>query len=301
LKVIRELSQRQSAVENLIRKYGYAPWHNYHHFQNWEGKGENFVFQFEKRGAIMARRKGHTWYLFSEILSRPQNRMDLFLEFLNFCFADPEAQKLSLEVEANFREQLLRTLQGSRWRACRPKYELTCTVFDLEKWEDSPKDKALRKIAKQIRSLYSKHRVEIVDSNQFSPSELKNIVEEWRKNRRGIDREYNDPYLRAIENRFEGTRFRRTIVVDGIASSITAGWDIPNRTGSYYSAFGIHNYRYDYLGDASYFDDLSFLKSQGIRFADFGGGWNGLLRFKMKFKPSIFYKTLAFSIKRADQ
>ena len=301
MKIIRAASKHQTAVEDLIHQYGHAPWHNYHHFQNWKGKGENFIFHFDNRGAILARRKAHTWYLFSEVLSDSQNRMDLFLEFLKFCFADSGVQKVSLEVESDFRKQLLKALSGSPWRSCRPKYELTCTVFDLEKWEDPPKDKALRKIAKQIRSLYSKHRVEIVDSNQFSSSELKNIVDEWRTNRRGIDREYNDPYLRAIENRFEGTRFRRTIVVDGIASSITAGWDIPNRAGSYYSAFGIHNYRYDYLGDASYFDDLSFLKSQGIRFADFGGGWNGLIRFKMKFKPSIYYKTLAFSIKRADQ
>jgi len=302
MQIIENPSEHQAIVENLIQKYGHSAWHNYFHFQNWDGvEGKNCVFHFEGRGAILARRKHGIWYVFSEVLAESSNKVELFKEFVEFCFRDPDIEKVSVEFEEDFRKDVMSFLKNSPWRACRVKYDLTCTVFDLARWNDELKGNEWKKLRNQKRRFYKDHQIEIVDSNKCSSADLKKIVEEWRKKRGGSDREYYRSYLEAIENHFAGTRFRRTLVVDSIPSTITAGWDIPNQPGYYYSAIGLHNYRCDYLGEASYLDDLSFLKLQGIRFANFGGGWDSLLKFKLKFKPSIFYSTYAFSIKRAGR
>jgi hypothetical protein len=294
-------SQNQDLVEALIRKYGHSPWHNYYHYENCEGKGErNFVFEFDGSGAILARRKKRIWHIFSEVLAEPRLKLAIFEEFLKFCFSDPDVEKVSMEFEEDFRNDVLSLLRSSPWRSCRVKYELTCSVFDLLQWDEQLQGKRWKKLRQQIHQFYKTHRVEILDSAQLSSAELKQIVQDWRQKRKQNDRAYYHPYLKAIENCFAGTRLRRTFVIDGIPSTITAGWDIPNQEGHYYSAIGIHNYRFDHLGIVSYIDDLSFLKSQGVRFANFGGGWGGLLNFKMKFRPNSFYVTHAFSIKRVN-
>ena len=87
----------------------------------------------------------------------------------------------------------------------------------------------------------------------------------------------------------------RTLIIDGEPCSITAGWRVPN-SKTYYSAFGLHNYKYDRLGEATNIDDLNALKQQGYTVVDFGGSDGNLLEFKKKFKPHQFYDTITFSI-----
>lgn len=72
---------------------------------------------------------------------------------------------------------------------------------------------------------------------------------------------------------------------------------IPN-SNTFYGAIGLHNYSYVGLGDVLYLEDLSWLKSQGIREANMGGGESGLTAFKEKFHPKYSYKTHIFSIMR---
>ena len=107
---------------------------------------------------------------------------------------------------------------------------------------------------------------------------------------------YYDRYLKLIDANFDGTTFAKTLVVDGAPCTITAGWDIPNAQGSYYSAVGILDYRFEDLGEIANLDDLNRLKEAGYQFVDFGGSPIPLLKFKLKFRPQAVYVTNTYAI-----
>lgn len=308
MKIIEETEENQSLIEKAIQKYGYAPEHNFFHFRNWQGEGaRNFLFQFDK-GAVLARQEDEVWYIFSEILaphgachserSEESMRVKILSKFLNHCFGDKMAEKVVVEFETNFYKEVLKFLKLSPWRACPVNYSLIWPIFDLAKWDSELSGGEWKKLRYQINLFYRQHKVEIVDGRDCAASDLKKIVEAWRKKRQGSDRSYFYPYENLIDSGFAGVKFCRVFVVDGAPVTITAGWEILNQRGSYYSAVGLHNYSCDYLGEAANADDLSFLKKQGYQWANFGGGEEELTSFKMKFHPCQTYDTHVFSIKR---
>lgn len=298
MRIIEDTAENQALIEEVIQKYGYAPEHNFFHFRNWQGEGtRNFLFQFDK-GAIMARQEDKVWYIFSEILAAPADRIKILSEFLTHCFSDKKTDRVSVEFETDFYREVLSFLSLSPWRACPANYSLTWPVFDLGKWDAELKGGDWKKLRYQINLFYRQHKVEIVDGRDCQSADLKKIVEAWRQKRQGSDRCYFYPYDNLIDFGFVGVKFCRTFIVDGVPSTITAGWEIPHQRGSYYSAVGLHNYSCDYLGEAANVDDLSFLKKQGYQWANFGGGEEELTGFKMKFHPYRTYDTHVFSIKR---
>lgn len=297
--IIKASAASRPLIEAKIKKYGYAPEHNFFHFMNWERKGEiNHLFDFGDKSAILARLENRIWYIFSEILAKPKNKLTILSEFLDFCFSDPKIKKVVVEFETEFCQQVLKFLKSAAYRACRTNYSLTWPIFGLDRWDPDLKGGEWKKMRYQVNLFHRQHQVEIVNSNDCDKKELKKIVEAWRKTRGGRDRSHFYPYLNLIDNNFAGAKFRRTFMVDGAPATITAGWEIPNRPGWYYSAIGLHNYQCDYLGEAANIDDLSFLKKQGYQFANFGGGEKDLTDFKIKFRPQTTYQTHIFSIKR---
>lgn len=298
MKIIGDTEENKLVIEEVIQKYGYAPEHNFFHFRNWQGEGtRNFLFQFDK-GAILARQEDEVWYLFSEILAPPTDKIKILSEFLAHCFSDKKTDRVSVEFETDFRAEVLSFLKSSPWRACAVNYSLTWPIFDLAKWDPELSGGDWKKLRYQIGLFYRQHKVEIVDGRDCKPNDLEKIVEAWRKKRQGGDRSYDYHYLNLIDNNFAGVKFCRVFIVDGAPATITAGWEILNQQGSYYSAVGLHNYSCDYLGEAANVDDLSFLKKQGYQWANFGGGEEELTGFKMKFHPCRNYDTHVFSIKR---
>lgn len=298
MKIIEDTDENQHLIEEAIQKYGYAPEHNFFHFRNWQGEGtRNFLFQFDD-GAILARQEDEVWYIFSEILAASVARIKILSEFLNHCFSDKKTNRVSVEFETDFYREVLKFLSLSPWRACPVNYSLTWPIFDLIKWDPNLSGGEWKKLRYQIGLFYRQHKVEIVNGRDCQPSDLKKIVEAWRKKRQGSDRSYFYPYDNLIDSGFAGVKFCRVFVMDGAPATITAGWEIPNQRGSYYSAVGLHNYSCDYLGEAANVDDLSFLKNQGYKWANFGGGEEELTGFKMKFHPCRTYDTHVFSIKR---
>lgn len=302
MKIINNPSYQQDAVKKLIQQYGWAPEHNFYHFQNWEKPGsQNFVFDFNDQGAILARQEKNIWHIFSEILAEPPHKLKILEKFLGFCFDDPKTKKVVVEFESDFEQQVRLWFKDSPWRADPIDYSLVWPIFDLRRWDPALPGQEWKTLRHAKNQFYKNHRVKIMDSRDCSEESLKKIVNGWRGQRGGEDRTDHLPYFQTIENGFMGTKFRRTLVVDDIPSTITAGWEIPNQPNSYYSAVGLHNYQCEYLGEAANLDDLDFLKSQGYYFASFGGGEEALTNFKMKFKPAATYTTRVFAIKRVKK
>lgn len=299
MNTIADIIANQKQIEAAIKKYGYAPEHNFFHFMNWQAEGtKNYFFDFGLRGAILARKEDNVWYIFSEILAEPSWGLRIFRDFLDFCFGETGVEKVSVEFETGFRKDVHRLLRNSPYRACPINYSLTWPIFDLKKWDPELKGGEWKKMRYQTNLFYRQHQVQIVDSRECDKNDLKKIVEAWRKRRQGTDRSYFYPYFNLINHDLAGTKFRRTLIVDGIPATITAGWEIPHQPGAYYSAVGLHNYQCDYLGEAANLDDLNFLKQLGYHYANFGGGEKDLTDFKMKFRPQRTYETHVFSIKR---
>lgn len=298
MKIIKDTAESQPLIEAEIEKYGYAPEHNFFCFRDDQGEGtQNWLFK-TGNGSILARQEDEVWYLFSEILAAQPDKIKILSEFLKHCFSDKKTDRVSVEFETDFYREVLKFLKSSPWRACAVNYSLTWPIFDLAKWDPDLKGGDWKKLRYQIGLFYRQHKVEIIDGRDCKPNDLKKIVEAWRKKRQGNDRSYDYHYLNLIDNNFAGVKFCRVFIVDGISSTITAGWEIPNQRGSYYSAVGLHNYSCDYLGEAANVDDLSFLKKHGYQWANFGGGEEELTGFKMKFHPCRTYDTHVFSIKR---
>ncbi len=313
--IVKDIAAKRDLIESAIKKYGYAPEHNFFHFMNWQAEGtKNYFFAF-KEGAILARKEDEVWYIFSEIMAPPAppcrppcreageageagNRLKILGEFLDFCFSDSAAEKVSVEFETDFRQEVLKFLKNTPYRACPINYSLTWPIFDLKKWDPELKGGEWKKLRYQTNLFYRQRQVQIVDSRECQKTSLKKIVEAWRQTREGRDRAYSYPYLNLIDADFKGVKFCRSFIVDGVPATITVGWEIPNQPGGYYSAVGLHNYLCDYLGEAANLDDLNFLKQQGYHYANFGGGEKDLTDFKMKFRPQRTYKTHIFSIKR---
>lgn len=299
MNIIDDPPKYRVEIEKIIQQYGWTPEHNFYHFQNWQKPGsKNFVFDFGDQGAILARQEKETWHLFSEILAKPENKLKILEQFLNFCFDNPKNKKVTVEFESDFEQKIRSLFQNSPWRVEPIDYSLTWPIFDLRQWNPAIPGQEWKTMRHAKNQFYKNHQVQIVDSCDCSKESLKKIVTDWQEKRGGTDHTDHHQYLHAIENKFLGTKFRRTLVVDGTPATITAGWEIPNQPSSYYSAIGLHNYQCEHLGEAANLDDLDFLKSQGYHFANFGGGEEALTNFKKKFKPTATYITHIFSIKK---
>ena len=72
------------------------------------------------------------------------------------------------------------------------------------------------------------------DSKKVPKEKLKEILYNWLKKREANDKVDKDYFFNLIENNFNGVDIAETIYVNGIPSTITAGWKIPN-SNNYYS------------------------------------------------------------------
>src|SRR3989338_1390780 len=247
----------ENKIKKAIKRWGYAPEHNYHHYKNQETKHkENVFISFKNEMGVLAQKsEKRIWRVYSSILAPKNKQLDLFLGFIDYIFTKKKAKKVIVEFREDFREKVLKRLKNSNYRGCKLNYVLYWPIFNMKKWDSRLKGKDWKKIRNLRNRLYRHHKVEIKHPNEVSKAELKNVVMEWVKQRNGSDRTLYQQYLNLIKNNFDGCDIANTIVIDGKPCSITAGWKIPN-SSNYYSAIGILNYRYDGLGEFSNLYDL---------------------------------------------
>jgi hypothetical protein len=299
--------EQEDFVKACISKYGYCAEHNYYYYRmldNDPGEG-NFASIDGKYGMLgQFVKETEEWIFISGILAPKEQRLAVFLEVLKHCLDN--GKKFTFEADDELYASITHSLANSEYHAKTPRFELFWPIYDLQKWDgDKMSGSAWKKMRNVLNGFNKGHDVKVVDSSQIPKEQLLAILSDWVKKRQlagyGCDRKdsnkaYTQKYINLINTNFRGMDMAKTLVVDGLPSTITCGWDIPNSDKGYYSAIGIYNYAFDGLGEAANMDDLKRLKEIGYKFVDFGGSSKPLLEFKGKFKYDKVYRTRTFSI-----
>jgi hypothetical protein len=310
VEIIKEIEEEKKLIKNCIRQYGNFAEHNYYYYRMLEESGaENTFVRVDKRYGILGQyfESGKEWYFITGVLAPEKKRLDVLFAAIQYCLNHPRGSKVAVDSTDEFRKSVIDALSRNKKLKMLPsRFVLYWPVFDMSKWDGYRlRGKKWKKLRNILNRFYKHHSVRVVDSKDVPKEKLVKIVREWVKKRRlmdyGYDRkdnnmEYYERYINLINTKFEGMRFAKTMVVDGLPSTITCGWDIPNNNKGYYSGVGIYNYAFEGLGEAVNIDDLRRLKRAGYVHVDFGGSPKPLLAFKKKFRYQDVYKTYTFTI-----
>ncbi|MBL7054330.1 DUF2156 domain-containing protein [Candidatus Woesearchaeota archaeon] len=300
LEEITDTNKYKGYIQTAIRKYGHCAEHNYYHYHHYEDdKEKNIFFKLEGSKGILSSydKKNDLRYLFpSGILAPEEERFDILVKFLDYILKKKKGEKLFVEVNGEFRKEILRGLKDSRqYRACSSPFILYWPLYNMSKFDSKLKGKNWKKLRNIRNRFYKKNKVKVVDSKKVPKEQLTRILDAWLKRRNAHDRVEKHYFENLIENNLKGVEMARTLIVNGNPCSITAGWKIPNSKG-YYSHVGIVDYSCEGLGEVANIEDLKLLKRKKYDYVDFGGSDKVLLYFKKKFKPEKIYKTYIFSI-----
>ncbi len=296
-------------AKRCIGKFGCTPEHNYTYFLTTAESGAKNIFLKSEEGyGVLAtyRENAGEVFMVSEALAPRKKQVEVLHEALDTCFSKLPIKKFAVEQDDGLRAQTKEAFANNGYRALSPRFSLYWPVFSMDKWGgQGMQGEDWKKLRNAKNRFYSEHSVEVVDSQSVGKEQLKKIVLDWAERRKlmglGTNRKdsnlaYYERYLKMIDFGFEGTKFAKTLVVDGQPCTITAGWEIPNADSSYYSAIGICNYSFEGLGEMANLDDLYRLKESGYSTVDFGGSPMPLLKFKLKFRPHAVYVTHTYAI-----
>jgi len=293
-----DIISERPRIENAIKKYGYAPEHNFEWYQSQPEKGDKNVFvEFEDGSGLMTLEDNYkkTCSVFSSPIAPPERRSEILIEYLNKIFDLKSFPKIEFELEEDLYRKFIKELPAI-FKSRKPKCTLSWPIYDLSLFDENLSGRKWSSLRKSRNKFYKEHLVKVLDAKSYKNKDnIHNLIDEWGKNRHAKDRAYPREYHFIIDKNFSATTEARLFSVDEKICGINAGWMIPN-TNRYYGAIGIHNYAFPGLGDALYLEDLIYLKSQGYKETDMGGGEKELNAFKAKSHPQSFYKTYNFTI-----
>jgi len=284
-------------AKKIVRKYGFGPEHNFDYISWNNDENHKACCAVSGKNAILAveNLKSNYWEIENGIIAHETEQVDVLKEFLDSVFKKRKTKKVFVETSPELRARLLKEIK--KYKVGRVNFDLIWPVYYLPKWDHRLKGKDWKKVRNLINRLKSQHRVRVVDSREVDNDELKLLIKKWMKKRLADDHVNKSFYSNLVDTNFKGTKFCRSVIVDGEPCTITAGWKIPN-SKDYYSAIGISNFKYEGLGEFANIDDLRNIKRNKFEYADFGGSDEDLLKFKKKFKPFKTYSTLCYSIMR---
>ncbi|MDP3725096.1 MAG: GNAT family N-acetyltransferase [Nanoarchaeota archaeon] len=295
-------------VEDLIRKtiatYGSAPEHNYYWYEYCGGIAEfedantdnqkNVFVLWPDGSGLLTKENSKEFFIFSEPLAPLEKRIAILNEYLREVLESGKAEKVTLELETAEHLELVRSL-AEELKALPVSYILTTPIMDLAKFDPELPGKKFKYIRKAEHKFKREHEIEITDAKQTPKKELHALIDRWKEERKGKDRAVETEYRNIIEGEWRGTDHAHVFMIDGVVRGLNAGWRIPNKN-RYYAAIGVHDYSLPDFGTLLYLEDLRWMKRQGHREADMGGGEETLTEFKNKFGPSRWYKTEIFTI-----
>jgi hypothetical protein len=298
----------ESGFEDLARRsiarWGHCEEHNLSHFLSLGTSAKIPVFvSFDDSMGILALKSktGKLWYVMREVLAPKEKKAEIFLEFAEHIMKDMGIERIQVEFEERFRDELLQKLEDTSLRACSVNYYLDWPLFDMERWDgDKMPGKEWKKLRNIKNKFYKEHKVEVRNPEDADKEELKRIVKDWKSKRNAEDFAYTHEYMDVVENGFKGFDEVRVLFIDSKPRAITGGWKVPN-SDQYYSSLGIFDYSVERLGEIANLDDLVYLKSRGYKIVNFGGSDSDLLEFKKKFRPHSQYRTYTFSIAKKNE
>lgn len=298
MKFFENTLAEQPRIEEAIKRYGYAPEHNFWWYQFQPDEDSKNVFvEFDKGAGLFTieRKDKKNCIVFAGPIAPISQRVPILVEYLEHMLKFSNIEKVTLELETDLYKEFISSLPEDL-KARAGNFILTWPVYDLKAFNSELSGKHWKTLRKEKNRFYQNHSVESADAKTYKDKEsLHAIIDEWCKERAGNDRVHRHLYHNFIDENFMGTSEARVFIVDGRAVGINAGWPIPN-SDSFYGALGIHNYSLPDLGDMLYLEDLLFLKTKGYAKADMGGGEEALTNFKKKFQPESFYDTHTFSV-----
>lgn len=298
VEIYEDVAGHISEINRSIEEYGFAAEHNYHHYlYHQTNHFKTAFFGFGKRKGILAGYypQSRVWHMISEVLAPPQERMDCFKQFLGCVFRQRRARRVSVEVSNEFRNEILRELNPNMYRVKRTYYSLYWPVYDVMKLDPQLPGKEWKKLRNIRNRFHGSHDIAIRRASDVPKDELHHLFKTWARRRFHQD-DVDEPYYKkVINNEFAGFDIAQTILIDGVPSSLSAGWRIPNSNNFYY-AIGLHNYAHSGLNELANFHDLLTAKEKGYAFVDLGGSDKNLLSSKKKFNPDWVYRSFVFSI-----
>ena len=299
---ITDINESKKEIIGCIKKNGFASEHNFGYFCNQQTAYiKPYFFKFDNSCGIMAiKYKSGIWETIGEVLAPQEKRLELFKSFLDYILMSKKDKKVFTSVPESRMYGIYNMLkQSTKYKFTKPPIVYYVPMFNLKKWDESLKGKRWKKLRNIRNKLLRYYNVEILPSKEIDKKKLIDVVLKWKKYRNKVNKNENPQmYINFIKNGFEETDIARSIIINGEPCSITAGWPIPN-SNNYYSAIGLHNYKYGGLGEFSNLDDLEQLKKKKYEYADFGQSTKSLLQFKKKFGPDSIYTSYGFYILRA--
>jgi len=297
--IITDINDSKKEINSCIKKNGFASEHNFGYFCNQQTTYiKPYFFKFDNSCGIMAiKYKSGIWEMIGEVLAPQEKRLELFKSFLDYILMSKKDKKVFTSVPESGMYSVCNMLkQSTKYRFTKPPIVYYVPIFNLKKWDESLKGKKWKKLRNIRNKLLRSYNVEILPSKEIDKKKLIDIVLKWKKYRNKVNKNENPQmYINFIKNDFEETDIARSIIINSEPCSITAGWSIPN-SNNYYSAIGLHNYKYGGLGEFSNLDDLEQLKKKKYEYADFGQSTKSLLQFKKKFGPDSIYTSYGFYI-----
>ena len=273
MRFFENILAEQERIEKVIKKYGYAPEHNFWWYLAQADKKQRNVFAECDDGSgllTIEERDKKKCTIFSGPIAPPIRQTATILEYFYCIFQSKEIQKVTLELKSELYKKLIKVLPtGVKARSVN--YTLSWPVYDLNMFDISLSGNKWKTLRKTKNRFYREHSVVVSDAKKYGNKEvLHSIIDEWREKRGGSDRTYCHSYHNFINGNFNGATEARVLEVDGIICGINAGWLIPN-SNRFYGSLGIHNYHFSDLGDILYLEDLTYLKEHGYKEADMGG------------------------------
>lgn len=276
---ILDIKKDKKLIENLIKKYATLPEQNYY---NLFYHNDSSAILIDKKYLVLFYEIDKKWRFISEPLGK--NKLSILNKAIKFAFI--HTNKITFELTENLAKKIIK-----KYKVKKIIYTYHWPVYNLKKFDPDLKGNEWKKL-RNIRNRFIKnHNIGSVDSRKINKNDLKKIISDWcqarNKNLEGLD------YNKVIDNNFKGFEHTKTLVINGVPSTITGGW--MTKIG-FYDALGIFNNKFEFLSEMSSIDDLTNLKKKKYKYVDFGGSGKELLGFKLKFKPEYIYKTVEFNI-----
>lgn len=305
--ILEDVEAEKKLISDTIKRYGSDPEQNYGYFLSHNDKNNKCIYLKAGKYGILTTydERIHHWVMISIPIAPKHKQVRILHEALDYLSSKKKMNKFMVEFGTEQKKHV--TERFKNYAIHRPNCVLYWPVFDMKTWDGNLLEGGKwKKLRHMINRFTKSHHVKIVDSATVDKSKLKEVVDTWTNlrnitgygvNRKDSNRTDKDEYESLVDQGFKSCSFAKTVLVDGQPASITAGWEIPN-SHSYYSAVGVYDYSYDYLGEYANWSDLVMLKKAGYDKVDFGGSPKPLLQFKKKFKPSNIYTTYIFTISK---